>query len=92
MGGALRVRLLGDGELLTGLGMRAVEHRFDLLEVARGEPVELEMLTALDVRLAFGDLVGRDPRGGEQLHQISAGQVLKRLGVRDLVHTAATSR
>jgi hypothetical protein len=47
------------------------------------------MLAALDVRLALGDLVGRDPRRGEQLHHVRASQVLKRAGVGDLVHAAA---
>ena len=47
------------------------------------------MLALLDVRLALGDLVGRDPRRREQLHQVGAGEVLDRAGVGDLVHAAA---
>ena len=47
------------------------------------------MLAPLDVRLALGDLVGRDPGRGEQLHQVGAGQVLQRAGVGDLVDAAA---
>ena len=46
------------------------------------------MLAALDVRLALGDQIGRDPRRREQLHQVSAGQLLQRARVRDLVHAA----
>ena len=47
------------------------------------------MLAALDVRLALGDLVRRDPRRREQLHQVRAGQVLQRPRVGDLVDAAA---
>jgi hypothetical protein len=61
----------------------------ELLVVARREAVELGVLAALDVRLGLGDLVGRDPRGGEQLHQVGAGEVLHRAGVGDLVDAAA---
>ena len=81
--------LLGDLEVLAGLGVRPVEHGRDLLEVLRREAVELEVLAALDVRLALGDLVGRDPRRGEELHELRAGQVLQRAGVGDLMHAAA---
>ena len=54
--------LFGDEQVLAGLRVRTVEDGLDLLEVAGREPVELEVLAALDVRLALGDLVGRDPR------------------------------
>ena len=47
------------------------------------------MLAALDVRLALGDLVGRDPRRREELHEVGAGEVLERPGVGDLVDAAA---
>ena len=47
------------------------------------------MLAALYVRPALRDFVGRDPRRGEQLHQIGAGQLLNRASVGDLMHPAA---
>ncbi|HKV66834.1 MAG TPA: hypothetical protein VJN72_02010, partial [Gaiellales bacterium] len=52
-------------------------------------PVELEVLARLDVRLALRDLVGRDPRRREELHQVGSGQPLERPRVGDLVHAAA---
>ncbi len=87
--GALGMTLLGDHEFLAGLRMRAVEHGGDLLEVVLGEAVELQVLAALDVRLALRDLVGRDPRRGEQLRQVGAGEVLERACVGDLMHATA---
>ena len=47
------------------------------------------MLALLDVRLALGDLVRRDPRRREQLGHVRAGQVLQRARVGDLVDAAA---
>ena len=47
------------------------------------------MVAALDVRLALGDLVRRDPRRREHLREVGAGQVLDGPRVRDLVHAAA---
>src|SRR5690348_1456935 len=47
------------------------------------------MVAALDVRLALRDLVGRDPRRGEQLHQVSTGEALKGTGVGNLMDTAS---
>ena len=49
-------------ELFTGLRMRAAEDGAELEIVVGGEPVQPEMLAALDVRPAFGDLLGRNPR------------------------------
>jgi hypothetical protein len=47
------------------------------------------VVAALDVRPALGDLVGRDPRRGEHLRQVGAGELLDRARVGDLVHAAA---
>ena len=49
-------------ELFTGLRMRPAEDGAELEILVGGEPVQPEMLAALDVRLAFGDLLGRNPR------------------------------
>src|SRR4051812_38652928 len=59
---ALGLGLVGDAQVLAGLGVRPVEDGGDLLEVGRREAVELEVLATLDVRLALGDLLRRDPR------------------------------
>jgi hypothetical protein len=66
--------------------MRAVEDRSDLLKVTRREAIQLEVLAALDVGLALGDLVGRDAGRREQLHQVRAGEVLQRAGGRMVDH------
>ena len=47
------------------------------------------MVAPLDVRAALGNLLRRDPRSREQLHQVGAGQVLDRPRVGDLVDAAA---
>ena len=47
------------------------------------------MVAALDVRLALRDLVGRDPRRREQLHQVGTGEALERPCVGDLMDAAA---
>ena len=47
------------------------------------------MVAALDVRLTFGDLVGRDPRRRKHLGQICSGQLLDRARVGDLMYAAA---
>jgi hypothetical protein len=86
---ALGLRLLGDLDVLAGLGVRPVEHRSDLAEVLRREAVELEVLAALDVRLALGDLLRRDPRRGEELHELGPGEPLERPRVGDLMDAAA---
>jgi hypothetical protein len=81
--------LLGDDEVLTGLGMRAVEDGAGLRERVLREPVQLEVLARLDVRPALRDLVGRDPRRREELHQVGPGQPLQRPRVGHLVDAAA---
>ena len=68
--------------------MQPVEDRRQLVEVVLRQAVQLQMLAALDVRPALGDLVGRNPRRGEELHQVRAGQVLERTRVGDLVDAA----
>ena len=70
-------------------GARPLKTATISLVVVRGEAVELQVLAALDVRLALGDLVGRDPRRREQLRQVGAREVLERPRVRDLVDAAA---
>src|SRR4051812_30698182 len=82
-GRALWRRLVRDHKVLAGLRMRTVEDGRYLLEVILREAVELQMLTALEVRLTFGDLVGGDPRGGEQLRQVGACEVLDGARVSD---------
>ena len=42
--------------------------------------------------LALGDLVRRDTRGGEELHQVRAGEALEGSRVGDLVHAAANEQ
>jgi O-6-methylguanine DNA methyltransferase len=79
------MRLVGDRQLLAGFGVRPVEDGSEFLVVVGREPIELEMIASLDVRLTFGNAVGRDPRRGEQLHQIGAREILERSGVGDLV-------
>ena len=68
--------------------MRPLEHGRELEIVARGEAVELQVLAALDVRLALRDLVRRDPRSREHLHQVGSGEKLDRACVGDLVDAA----
>jgi hypothetical protein len=53
------MRHVGHFERLARLGVGPVEDGADLLEVLLREAVELEVLAALDVRLRFRDLVGR---------------------------------
>ncbi len=84
-----RGRRVLDRQLLAGLRVRPVEDGDDLLVVVRREAVELRVQAGVEVRLALGDLVGRDPRRREHLRQVGAGQLLERPRVGDLVHAAA---
>ena len=51
--------------------------------------VEPQVVATLDVRLAFRDLLRRDPRCRKELHQVGAGQALERPRIGDLVDAAA---
>ncbi len=63
----------------------ALEHGRELEIVLRGEAVELQVLAALDVRLALRDLLRRDPRSREHLHQVGSREKLDRACIGDLV-------
>jgi hypothetical protein len=72
--------------------VRAAEHRGDLAIRLLREPIQLQVLTAIEVRPALRDLVGRDPRRREELHQLGTGEPLERPGVGDLMHAAANEQ
>ncbi len=71
------------------LGVRSVEDRRELEIVTGREAVELQVLALLDVRLALGNGVRRDPRRGEHLREVRAGEPLYRPRVGHLVDAAA---
>src|SRR4051812_42776994 len=69
--------------------MRPVEDSAQLLVVIRGEAVQAQMVSTLDVRLALGNLVCRDPRRREQLHHVRTREALQRAGICDLMYSAS---
>ncbi len=66
--------LVDDDQILPCLWVGAVEARRELEIVRRREAVETQVIAALDVRLALGDLLRRDRRGGEELGQVGASE------------------
>jgi len=70
------LRRLVDHDELARLGVRTVEHRSELVIIARREPVEAEVIAALTVRLALRNLLRGDARAREELRQIGPGEPL----------------
>src|SRR5688572_12141226 len=84
--------LVDHDEILTGLRMGTVEDSTQLQIVGRREPVQAKVIAALDVRLAVRDLLRRNARCREHLHQVRAGQALDRSRIRDLVDASTNEQ